>query len=293
MSIDILLSTYNSEAYIEELLESLYSQSYKNWRLIIRDDGSSDSTLVILNKQKKINPEKFQLIENNKIQLGPKKSYEKLLEQSTADYIMFCDHDDHWLSHKIEDSLNKIKELENRSPDKAALVFTDLIITDQDLKPINKSFWKYSKINPDNIHSVYKLAINNPVVGCTVMINKKAKSLILPIPDEAIMHDWWAALKVAEAGIIGYIEQPSILYRQHDLNKIGADKVGFLYFLKRVFGFSKTIKQNRDAYKMLKALDKKYSGFKMIWYKIGILFSKIRCPYRKLLVLRKMICNTF
>ena len=274
MSIDILLSTYNSEAYIEELLESLYSQSYKNWRLIIRDDGSSDSTLVILNKQKKINPEKFQFIENNKIQLGPKKSYEKLLEQSTADYIMFCDHDDYWLSHKIEDSLNKIKELENRSPDKAALVFTDLIITDQDLKPINKSFWKYSRINPDNIHSVYRLAINNPVVGCTVMINKKAKSLILPIPDEAIMHDWWAALKVAEAGIIGYIEQPSILYRQHDLNKIGADKVGFLYFLKRVFGFSKTIKQNRDAYKMLKALDKKYSGLKMMYYKIGILFSK-------------------
>ncbi|MCD6092144.1 MAG: glycosyltransferase family 2 protein [Bacteroidales bacterium] len=274
MIIDILLSTYNSEAYIEELLESLYSQSYKNWRLIIRDDGSSDSTLVILNKQKKINPEKFQLIENNKIQLGPKKSYEKLLEQSTADYIMFCDHDDYWLSHKIEDSLNKIKELENNDPNKAALVFTDLIITDQDLKPINKSFWKYSKINPDNIHSVYKLAINNPVVGCTVMINKKAKSLILPIPDEAIMHDWWAALKVAEAGIIGYIEQPSILYRQHDLNKIGADKVGFLYFLKRVFGFSKTIKQNRDAYKMLKALDKKYSGLKMMYYKIGILFSK-------------------
>jgi len=155
------------------------------------------------------------------------------------------------------------------------LVCTDLTITDQDLNIIHKSFWRYSKINPSNIHNICKLIINNPVVGCTVTINKRAKSLVLPIPDQAIMHDWWIALKVSESGAIDYINKPTILYRQHNKNKIGAENVNFDYFLKRLFRISKTIKQNIDAYKMLKSLGKNYSVFKMIRYKLIILFSKV------------------
>lgn len=275
MFVDILLSTYNSEAFLEKLVESMYLQTYTNWRFIIRDDCSSDNTINLLNQYRKTDPEKFIIIENNGINRGPKRSFEKLLEQSTSDYIMFCDHDDYWLAHKIEDSLAKIKEIENRNPNKAVLVFTDLILTDQKLNPINESFWCYAKINPNNIHNIYKLAINNPVVGCTVMINKAAKLVALPIPDQAIMHDWWIALKVAEVGVIDYIEKPAILYRQHSTNEIGADKASLNYFLKRLFVITKTLRQNVDAYKMLKALDKKYSGLKMIRYKVSILFSKL------------------
>ena len=107
------------------------------------------------------------------------------------------------------------------------------------------------------------------------MMNKKAKSLILPIPEQAIMHDWWSALKVAETGVIDYIEKPTILYRLHNSNEIGADKVSLIYFLKRLFDFSKTIKQNRAAFEMLKALGNKYSRIKMMGWKISISFSKL------------------
>lgn len=281
MVVDILLSTYNSEAFLEALVESMYLQSYTNWRLIIRDDGSSDNSINILEQYSHTDPEKFLRIKDNGINLGPKKSYEKLLEQSTADYIMFCDHDDYWLSHKVEDTLKKIKEIESNEPNKAALVFTDLILADMHLKTLHDSFWQYAKINPENVHNRYKLSINNPVVGCTVMINKKAKSLILPIPDEAIMHDWWSALKVSENGIIDYIARPTLLYRLHNENEIGVEQPNFTYFLKRIFSFSKTVKQNWQAYKMLKALDNKYSGVKMIGYKIRVLFSKVSYLYRR------------
>ncbi|MDP3436521.1 MAG: glycosyltransferase family 2 protein [Bacteroidales bacterium] len=275
MIVDILLSTYNSEAFLEELVESIYLQSYSNWRFIIRDDCSSDNTLNILYKYKSDHPERFHIIDNNGINLGPKRSFQKLLEHSTSNYMMFCDHDDYWLPHKIEDALSKIREIETRMPNQAALVFTDLILTDHNLKIIHNSFWNYSKINPANIQNVYKLAINNPVVGCTVMINKRAKLLALPIPDEAIMHDWWTALKVAESGIIDYIEKPGILYRLHNSNEIGTTKVNLTYLLNRLLGISKTIRQNRDAYEMLKALNKKYSFFKMMGYKAIISVSKI------------------
>lgn len=274
MSVDILLSTYNSEPYLQDLVESMYSQSYSDWKFLIRDDCSSDDTVSTLKKYQKKNPERFHIVENDGVNIGPKRSFEKLLKKSTADYIMFCDHDDYWLSHKIEESIKRIKEIERTSPNKAALVFTDLTITDKNLNLIHESFWRYSKINPSDIHNIYKFINNNPVVGCTVIMNKKAKMLALPIPDQAIMHDWWTALKVAETGVIDYIEKPSILYRQHSKNEIGAGKVSFGYYLKRLFSSSKTIKQNIDAYKMLKALDKKYSGLKMIGYKCIVLFSK-------------------
>lgn len=275
MTVDILLSTYNSEAFLNELVESIYLQSYKNWRFIIRDDCSSDRTVEILNNYQNKDTKRFIIIENNGINLGPKKSFEKLLEQSTSDYIMFCDHDDYWLPQKIEDSLNKIKEIESGMPNKAALVFTDLILTDQNLKKTHNSFWNFAKINPLNSQNIYKLSINNPVVGCTVTINKAARALALPIPDEAIMHDWWIALKVAESGVIDFIDKPSILYRQHPSNKIGVQKAGIHFFVKRLLAIQLTIKQNIAAFKMLKTLNKKYSGFKMMGYKVLITIAKM------------------
>lgn len=275
MRIDILLSTYNSETFLEKLVESMYSQSYSDWRFIIRDDCSSDNTVGILRRYQKKDPERFHIIENDEINIGPKRSFEKLLEKSSSDYMMFCDHDDYWLSHKIEQSIKKIKEIENRAPNKAALVFTDLTITDQDLNIKHQSFWQHSKINPSNIYNIYKLINNNPVVGCTVIMNKKAKSIALPISDHAMMHDWWIALKVAENGVIEYIKEPSILYRQHKRNEIGVERASLSYFLNRFLGFSKTMKQNIDAYKMLKALNRKYSGLKMIAFKFEVLFMKI------------------
>jgi len=100
MIVDILLSTYNSEIYLEDLLKSLFLQSYTNWRLLIRDDCSSDNTPGILKRYRKSDTERFHIIENGGIKLGPKRSFENLLEHSTSDYIMFCDHDDYWMKNK-------------------------------------------------------------------------------------------------------------------------------------------------------------------------------------------------
>lgn len=273
--VEVILSTYNSGSNLEELLESLLAQSYTNWKLTIRDDCSSDNSVRILKRYQKKDPERFHFIENEGINIGSKRSFEKLLRKSTSNYIMFCDHDDYWLSHKIEESLNKIMELESRTPNKAALVFTDLIITDNKLNEIHNSFWSFSKIRPSNIRNIYKFINNNPVLGCTVILNKEAKNIALPIPDQAIMHDWWLALKVSEKGVIDYIETPSILYRQHQDNEVGVERVNANYFLNRLLAISDTIRRDIEVYRMLKALDKKYSGLKMIAYKILVLFSKV------------------
>lgn len=275
MIIDVLLSTFNSQLYLEELLKSLNDQSFKDWRLLVRDDCSTDETISILQSYHKTYPARIVLVDNEAKQLGPKKSFEKLLEYCSANYIMFCDHDDYWLPNKIQDSIDKIKELEITNAKKPSIVFTDLTIADQKLNTIHPSFWKYSKINPVNIFNTYRLAVNNPVVGCTLIINKAAKSLVLPFPKEAIMHDWWIALKVSESGIADYLNDSTILYRQHAQNEIGAEQINISFLKKRILNISQTIKQNIAAYKILKCLDLNYSIFKYTYHKLRISLSKI------------------
>lgn len=275
MKTDILLSTYNGAAFLDELMQSLYDQTDMNWELLIRDDGSTDDTRSLLNGYREKDKGRINIIEDGKKHLGPKRSFELLLQKSEADYVMFCDQDDFWLPDKINNTLAKMKELERHYPDVPAMIFSDLTVVDKMLREIHTSFWKFIKVDPENVYNIYRLLINNPVVGCTVMINKKVKSLVLPFPEQAVMHDWWIALNVAQKGVIDYLSQPTILYRLHEKNSIGATLTDRKYYAGRLAHFSKTLSQNRNAIKMLRALDFPLSRIKYMGYKIVISFSKL------------------
>ena len=99
--VDILLATYNGERFLDEQMHSLLSQSYTEWHLIIRDDGSTDNTLAIIQRYKKQYPNKITILEDNLANLGACRNFGRILEQSDADYAMFCDQDDVWLPKKI------------------------------------------------------------------------------------------------------------------------------------------------------------------------------------------------
>ncbi|HHY80980.1 MAG TPA: glycosyltransferase family 2 protein [Thermoanaerobacter sp.] len=250
--IDILLSTYNGEIYIKDQIESILNQTFKNWRLLIRDDLSKDKTLQIL----KDYTNRFSNIrlKNEIIHVGMPVSIMKLLSYSTADYIMFCDQDDVWLPTKIKITLEKMKSLEKLYPDKPILVHSDLKVVDTNLQVIDNSFWRYQKLNP-NLKKLNNLLVQNNVTGCTVMINRKLKELLKVVPNHAIMHDWWIALIASAFGIIDYIDEPLVLYRQHGKNDTGAKKYNMIYFLKRLLKYKevlisieKIINQGKDFY---------------------------------------------
>ena len=109
---------------------------------------------------------------------------------------MFCDQDDIWLQKKIEHGLKKIIAMEAQYPNLPHLVFTDLTVVDKNLKIISDSSIKYQSLNINNINSLTNMLIENIVTGCTILMNKKAKEVSLPISHNAIMHDWWIALKI-------------------------------------------------------------------------------------------------
>jgi hypothetical protein len=82
------LSTYNGSPFLREQLDSLLNQTYGNWSLTIRDDGSTDDTVEIIRDYQARFPEKITLIEGLDRRLGPCQSYARLLERAMANYIM-------------------------------------------------------------------------------------------------------------------------------------------------------------------------------------------------------------
>jgi glycosyltransferase involved in cell wall biosynthesis len=220
--IDILLATFNSEAYIADQLHSILNQSYQNFQIIIRDDDSKDSTLKIIEQISLLHPDKIKIIKGL-TNLGCKNNFSFLMSQSQADYQLFSDADDVWLPIKIAASLElMVKNEEKYGSDTPLLVHTDLEVVDQDLHLISPSFIKYSQINTFYGDQLNRLLIQNIVTGCTVLMNRSLSILAQPVPDSAIMHDWWIALVACAFGKILFLNQPTLKYRQHGRNTIGA-----------------------------------------------------------------------
>jgi glycosyltransferase involved in cell wall biosynthesis len=230
--IAILLSTYNGAPYLQEQLDSLFSQTYSNCEVIARDDGSSDATLEIL----KNNP--LTLMETTE-NLGARGSFSALLayavEHTDADYFMFCDQDDVWYPNKVDITFQKMRELES-TPQTPVLVHTDLEVVDETLQPIATSFWKYEYTLPQ-YNGFNRLLIQNTITGCTTMVNRTLATKAFPMPKDAIMHDWWLGLVASKFGKVGYSKEATIQYRQHFNNTIGAkqNRKSFFRDVKEVF----------------------------------------------------------
>ena len=229
--IDILLSVYNSEKYLAQQLDSIFSQTYTNWKIIIVDDCSSDRTLSIIAKYKKKYPGKIVLYENSRNCGNPALNFFKLLKMSTSEYAMFCDHDDVWLCDKIKLTLIAMKQKESQNPNLPILVHTDLKVVDQNLNVLAESMISAQKLNP-NAKTLRELVVQNNVTGCAAMMNRKLVLMASCVSKGAVMHDWWVALIAAAFGAIEFVDRPTILYRQHGSNQVGfknASKISYVF----------------------------------------------------------------
>ena len=231
-TIDVLMATYNGERYLKEQINSLLSQTCKDFVVSIRDDGSDDQTVNIVKEYEKYYPEKVRLIRDEGKHLGVCGNFRELLMSSRAPYVMLCDQDDVWLPEKIDLTLRKMIELENKHGKSAPLlVFTNLELVDDRLSTIHKSFWDYQQLNPNN-NTLNYLLLENIVTGCTTMMNDRLRDIAQNIDPGARMHDWWIALVASAFGFMDYIETPTVRYRQHAKNVVGGKKFDILAVIK-------------------------------------------------------------
>jgi len=231
--ISIILATYNGEQYLSEQLESILTQNCDNWQLIIRDDGSGDDTLNVVNEYVQQYPEKIRLLTDINQSVEASRNFSQLLGHTGTDYVMFCDQDDIWLPEKISKTLLLMKSQEQQyGPKTPLLVFTDTKVVDENLKVLSNSNLKYQNLDPKRI-SLNHLLLQNVPSGCTMMMNCSLVDLGKPIPLQAVMHDHWVSLVAAAFGKIVFLDEPTMLYRQHDNNYYGASCYGWGHFYRR------------------------------------------------------------
>ncbi len=220
--VTVLLSTYNGGNYLAEQLDSLVAQQGVEVDILVRDDGSTDNTRELLDKWQEKGVLSWYTSEN----LGPGKSFMHLLKNAApGGYYAFCDQDDVWLPEKLKLTMEKMQSVEKANPGKPVIVHTDMYVVDERLNVVHDSFWRSSGLRPDILRTFPYLCVCNSVNGCTIVMNSTARELILEkyVEQELIIHDVISALTVSYyGGVIDYVEAPTVLYRQHSSNVVGA-----------------------------------------------------------------------
>ena len=221
LSIDILLATYNGAAFLGAQIESLLVQEGVSFRILIRDDGSTDETPAIIERYCRLRPDCFVCLETSG-NIGAVRNFAALLARAEAPYVALCDQDDVWMPHKLRVQLGVLREMERRhGVDTPLLVHSDLRVVDENLRQRHASYWRYSGCDP-HATNLSRLLIRNPVAGCAALINRSLVRLALPVHGDAVVHDHWLTLVATAAGYVGAIEEPLVAYRQHAANIIGA-----------------------------------------------------------------------
>ncbi|MBK1648244.1 glycosyltransferase family 2 protein [Rhabdochromatium marinum] len=235
----LLLATYNGACYLREQLDSLCYQSFRDWTLLVRDDGSRDATLAIVREYAQADP-RIRMIHDHRGNLGPVQNFRALLENAWAmgfNSMFLVDQDDIWESRKVEQQLRLLAESEQEyGVSTPILVHSDLRVVNRRARVVSPFFMNYQAIHHESLEGMRVLLVQNFVTGCTVALNRPALQCVLPIPDQAVMHDWWLALMVDATGHIVFLNEQTVNYRQHPGNRVGAVSLwrGLLLLLKRL-----------------------------------------------------------
>lgn len=252
--LSIALCTYNGEKYIEEQLQSIIKQTYQPDELIISDDFSTDKTIKIIEKFADKASFHVKLLRHKKNN-GTVKNFFEAIDACSGDYIALCDQDDIWCEDKLYKCMKYIKK-KDFLPDEPVLLHTDLFVSDKNLKIISNSMMDSQKIKnePDMQKALKVLLTQNYVTGCTIVFNKSLKRYIYPFNKDIIMHDWWLALLAAVYGEIIFLDEPTLYYRQHSENQIGAGKYFSYSNILKLADVERTYRQITNTIMQVKAL---------------------------------------
>lgn len=230
MKRSVAIAYYNGGEYIEEQLSSILSQLSREDEVILSVDGASDGSDILLKKWAR---------EDSRIRLiqGPGKgvvrNFEEAIAHCEGDIIFLSDQDDIWRE-------NKVKKVEKafRDPEIMAVLHNGDLIDGQGNPKGGKSLFELRGSRP----GVLKNLIKNSYIGCCMAFRKELIPMILPIPEEMYMHDYWIGTAAEFSGKVGLLQEPLIGYRRHDSNVTEMQHGSLGFMLKKRMGILKCLR---------------------------------------------------
>jgi len=248
MSVDILMATYNGEKYIKNQLLSLQQQTYSNWTLWVRDDGSTDATLSIIDQFVENDLRVKKVTEGSGEGLKAGKNFLGLTKFGNSKYSIFCDQDDIWFEKKLEILINFAEK--NFLDNVPSLVFCDAFgYSDKSGIIVSQKVWLWYAKNVKEF-----LFFNSGYQGCNILFNNSLNELAKNYKAEYFyMHDDVISLLAHVFGKVYFIKKQLMLYRQHDNNVTGNITINFfsrlaLFFRKNAFVLSSCHFNERKAF---------------------------------------------
>ena len=227
-NVTILLSTYNGSKFLRQQLNSLFQQTYPNIQILVRDDGSTDSTQVILEEEQTNG--RIKILEDHG-NLGVAPSFFALLKfaaTTKTEYVAFCDQDDVWHPEKISHAVSALAHV---AVDHPAMYCSRVEIVNSYLKHIGYTA-------PPRKIGFGNALVENIATGCTIVLNSVALHLIgKNLPNKSVNHDWWCYLVMSCFGEVIYDSTAMLKYRQHKGNTIGLATNALNQFIKRCHRF--------------------------------------------------------
>jgi glycosyltransferase involved in cell wall biosynthesis len=215
MEISVVMATYNGAKYLEQQIESILKQTLPPAELIVCDDCSTDGTVAILERYK--NQLKLNYVVNPR-QLGVIDNFTKAVSMAAAgNYISLSDQDDEWMPDKLEKCAQLMEEIEIK--ELPCMVYSDLLLVDQDENVLNPSFWNEVGEQEKYEHNLQTLLFGQFINGCTTLLNPVLRQRFKNIPNNArFHHDDWIGLIAFAFGKVVSIKEPLVKYRKHGNN---------------------------------------------------------------------------
>lgn len=220
--VSVIMPAYNCEKYVVEAINSVLAQTYKNWELLVLDDGSKDNTLQIIEEFSQ-KDSRIKALPNGK-NMGVSATRNRGIELASGDWIAFLDSDDMWEPLKLE---KQFEVVENKS---AEFLFTGSSYINEEGEPFRGMFEVPEKVT-------YKRLRNQNVISCSSVLVKKKYFENIKMEKDEMHEDYAVWLRILKLGVTAYgVNEPLLIYRISRNSKSG-NKIKTVKMTYKVFRF--------------------------------------------------------
>ncbi|MBX3284361.1 MAG: glycosyltransferase family 2 protein [Acidimicrobiales bacterium] len=219
------LCTYQGEAWLPELLESLAAQELLPDELVVQDDASTDGTVALLEAFAASAPFPVRLVVNPE-RVGSTPNFERALARVEGRYVALADQDDIWYPHKLARLVGMLED-----DPILTLAFSDADLVDERGRPTGRRLWSGRGIRHHLVaHEIVPCALfarRSLSTGCTMVARRRAVEAALPFPTSLddpqapMRHDRWLSLVAAAVGTVRAVPEPLLAFRSHPEQQTG------------------------------------------------------------------------